>query len=69
VGVDPRIATVEKWEAASLQDPLFVLDVPWLKTNHTLQQVVERIFTNRGAAAAAPASAADIARIIFNQAR
>jgi len=69
VGVDPRIATVEKWEEASLHDPLFVLDVPWLKTNHTLQQLVERIFTNRGAAAAAPATAADIARIIFNQAR
>ena len=34
--VDPRIASVEKWEQASKQDPLFVLEVPWLKTGLTL---------------------------------
>ena len=27
---DPRIATVERWEAETKKDPNFVLDVPWL---------------------------------------
>jgi len=67
-GVDPRINTVEAWEAASAQDPLFVLDVPWLSTGRSLAQVVERVFKNMGARRTNFTTAAAIARVIFNQA-
>src|SRR5207248_1533186 len=46
--VDERIGTIDRWEAATRVDPLFILDVPFLKTGYTLEQVVERIFGNLG---------------------
>jgi len=64
--VDPRVATVAKWEAATEKDSLFVLDVPWLTTGMSLGQVVERIFRNAGARGHSVASSRDIARIVFN---
>ncbi len=67
--VDPRLQTVEAWQEASARDPLFVLDVPWLKTGHTLRQVTERIFTNLQAGQGRVQSAAGLARLIFNHAR
>jgi hypothetical protein len=66
VGVDPRIATVEKWQDASAKDPLFVLDVPWLKTDLSVQQLGDRIFKNRNAPPLSVATAADVARVVFN---
>lgn len=66
VGVDPRITTVEKWQEASAKDPLFVLDVPWLRTGMNVQQVVDRIFKNRSAVMPPMATAADVARVVFN---
>ena len=65
-GVDPRISTIENWEKATAKDPLFVLDVPWLSTGLTLEQVIERIFNNLGARRPKISSAADIRRILFN---
>ncbi len=64
--VDKRLATVEKWQEASAKDPLFVLEVPWLKTGLTVQDVAERIFTNHKANTMAAASSGDVARLIFN---
>lgn len=66
-GIDPRLATVEKWHAASEKDPLFVLEVPWLKTKHTVRQLAERIFKHHHATRAIIASSSDIARVIFNR--
>jgi hypothetical protein len=63
---DRRIRTVEAWEAATAQDPLFVLEVPWLKTNHTLQQVAGRIFKIQQCHAPPIRTASALARIIFN---
>jgi hypothetical protein len=65
-GVDPRISTIENWEKATAKDPLFVLDVPWLSTGLTLEQVIERIFKNSDARRPGISSAADIRRILFN---
>jgi len=65
--VDDRISTIEKWEAASKADPLFVLDVPWLKTGLTISRVVERIFKNLNATRPKIKTAGDLARIIHNQ--
>jgi hypothetical protein len=67
--IDPRLATVEAWQEASAQDPLFVLEVPWLKTGLSLRQVTERIFSNVQADKNRIQSAAGLARIIFNQAQ
>jgi hypothetical protein len=64
--VDPRIHTVEAWEAASAKNPLFVLEVPWLSTKHTVRQVAERIFKQQNVRAKAPRTAAALARIVFN---
>ena len=66
--VDPRLQTVEAWQEASAKDPLFVLDVPWLKTGLSLWQVAERIFSNLKAANNRVKSASGLARIIFNHA-
>jgi hypothetical protein len=67
--VDQRISTIEAWEAASAADRLFVFDVPWLPTNHTVRQVVDRIFVNQRAGSGTPRLAASLARIVFNHAQ
>jgi hypothetical protein len=63
--VDKRLATVEKWQEASKENPLFVLDVPWLKTGKSVKQVAERMFKNSGAKDAAE-DINSLARVIFN---
>jgi hypothetical protein len=64
--LDPRIHTVEAWEAASARNSLFVLDVPWLPTHHSVRQAAERIFRQQHARARLPRSAAALARLVFN---
>ncbi len=64
--IDPRIASVEKWEEATKEDPLFVLDIPWLPTNRTLREIVQRVSDARSRGAAPFSSADDIARVMFN---
>ena len=66
--VDPRVACVEAWQEASLQDRFFPLSVPWLKTGHSLRQVIDRIFKNLRAAEPTVRTAADLARMVFNHA-
>jgi hypothetical protein len=65
--VDDRVSTVEKWEAASKQSPLFALEVPWLPTGFTVAGVSERIFKRVHAGRPGFQTAADVARIVFNQ--
>jgi len=65
-GVDPRIASVEDWEKASAEDPLFALDVPWLPTGHTLGSAIERI--RKLGARPEVKGARDLARLIANTA-
>lgn len=64
--IDKRISTVENWEEASAKDPLFVLDVPWIKTNHSVKDVAERMFTRLGVPEQTVKSSQDLARIIIN---
>jgi hypothetical protein len=64
--VDPRISTVEAWEAASAENQTFVLEVPWLPTRHTVRQVAERIFQQQHARTKAARTASALARIVFN---
>ncbi len=62
---DPRIATVEDWEKATEQDPLFVLDVPWLKTGLNVRQMMDRIIQYHRAGRV-PASSASLAKIVYS---
>jgi hypothetical protein len=64
-GIDPRIASVESWEEATQADPLFALEVPWLRTGKTLRQVADRIAEAKGRVKAI-STADDIARLIVN---
>ncbi len=65
--VDPRVSTAEKWQEATAQDPLFVLEVPWLKTGLSLTQTVDAIFKQSGAPRPNHNSAAALARVVLNQ--
>jgi hypothetical protein len=64
--IDPRIASVEAWERATAEDPLFVLEVPWIPTGHSLAQVTERIGEGHGRSAPRVTCAEDVARLILN---
>jgi hypothetical protein len=64
--IDERISTIEMWEEATKNDPLFVLNVPWLNTNRTVEQIAERIFQHHNARYQKAASTSDFARIVFN---
>ena len=65
-GVDPRIATVEEWEAATREDSLFVLDVPWLPTGKSLGEIARRVGSRQNGRRATYASAGDLARVLFH---
>ena len=67
--IDPRIASVEAWESASAEDPLFALEVPWLSTGRTLRQVVERAARAGGGRRSLASTARDVARLVLNGAR
>lgn len=66
-GVDPRVRTIEAWQEATTQDPLFPLEVPWLKTRLSLGQVLDRILTNLGVLGRATSlNSTGLARLVFN---
>ena len=68
-GIDPRIASVEAWEKATAENPLFVLEVPWLSTGKSLREVTQRIVEAGRSARSLPATASDLARVIHNKKR
>ena len=67
-GIDPRLASIEAWEQATLRDPLFALEVPWLPTGHSLRRVIERVAPQEGERRASVATTADLVRLIFHRA-
>ena len=64
--IDKRIATVDKWQENTKKDPLFVLDVPWIKSGYSVRRFAERIFQQQSVGAGGVKSAADLGRIIIN---
>jgi hypothetical protein len=44
--LDPRVATVEAWERATRENPLFVLDVPWKSSGTTVTAELERMLAS-----------------------
>jgi len=65
-GDDPRIASVRDWERATAEDPLFVLEVPWLRTGLSLGKVADRIARAQGRAGPRITCADDVARLVVN---
>ena len=65
--VDPRISTVEAWETTTQENPLFVLEVPWLPVGMSVGEVADRITHNARAPGNRVSSAADVARHMFNR--
>jgi hypothetical protein len=65
-GCDPRVATIDRWQEETVRDPLFVLEVPWLKTGLNLGQVVDRLLHNHQCAQPTIADSGDLSRIVFN---
>lgn len=63
----PQINTVERWEDETKKNPLFVLDVNWLPTDHSVATLADRMFSQYGAPAVPVTTADDLARIIINQ--
>lgn len=42
--LDVRISSVAEWEKASQQDPRFMLQIPWLKSGHTVRSALKLSF-------------------------
>jgi hypothetical protein len=68
-GVDPRIATVERWQEESEKNAFFALDVPWIQVGMSVAQAAERIASNLKASDNRVATASDIARLVTNRRR
>ena len=45
--LDPRIGSVDAWEAATAADPLFVLKLPWTPVGCVLGEVIDRLIALR----------------------
>jgi hypothetical protein len=65
-GCDPRVAVIDRWQEETARDPLFVLEVPWLKTGFNVRQVVDRLLHNHHCTPAAISHSGDLSRIVFN---
>lgn len=65
-GADARIKDVDKWQKESKKNPLFVLDLDWKETSHTMGQLVERTFKLLGAANGHTLDQAYLERVVFN---
>lgn len=63
--LDPRIASLEAWEAASKADPLFPLRIPWEPAGCTLRQVMDRLIDVRHADVKPLQSASDLADLMY----
>jgi hypothetical protein len=63
-GRDPRIATLDAWEAATRTDPLFPLGVPWEPVGLTLGQALDH-WRRHGDQGRRIETAADLADVMY----
>lgn len=61
---DPRIASVEAWEQATKEDPLFPLQIDWEEAGLSLRKAVEHLLDWRGYARPVE-EASDLADLIY----
>jgi hypothetical protein len=62
---DPRLASLEAWETASREDPLFVLEVDWEPANRDLPGLWTECLMLHGETADPIASASELADILY----
>lgn len=62
----PQIDTIEKWEKATADNPMFALEMPWIKTNRSVDAIAQRIFKRCGVGQASVKTSNDLARIMAN---
>ena len=65
--IDPRVASPEAWEQATLRDPTFILDVPFLRSGYTAGEVTQRIFREFNIRRPPPCTSRDLARLVFSR--
>lgn len=63
--LDDRISTIEKWDAATRADAMFVLDVPFEPSGLTARQMLKRLLHPKDSPAAEPTTH-DLARLMVN---
>lgn len=68
-GVDARIGSIDRWEAASAEDPAFVLDVPWIPSGYSLGDVLDRLFEQHGDRRRSVGTTEALARLVERAAR
>lgn len=59
---DPRVQTIDAWEAVTRSDPHFALTVPWLSSGLTTQRVFEQLTRNNPTWF--PRSTKDVANVV-----
>lgn len=67
--VSSDIADIDKWQEATKIDPLFVLDLNWLPTNHSVEEVIQRIFKQQSSKTPKYNNAKAIERLVFTHKR
>jgi len=40
--IDPRVTDVDRWEQESIEDPRFVLSIPWKPVGVTVRQLIQK---------------------------
>ncbi|MCI0372370.1 MAG: hypothetical protein L0214_13600, partial [candidate division NC10 bacterium] len=65
LSLDPRIGSVEAWEAATAADPLFVLEVPWTPAGCALGEAIDRLIALRPHQAVRLGDAAALGNILY----
>jgi hypothetical protein len=63
--VDERVESVEAWVAATEEDPLFALEVPWIPTGLSVAEIADRMGELQKGPRRSFSTAGDLARILF----
>lgn len=63
-GRDPRLASPAAWEAATRENPLFPIDVPWTLAHPHLAAAVDGLLALRGREARSPENVSDLADLL-----
>lgn len=63
--LDPRIATLEAWEAASAADALFPLDLAWEKLDLAVGEIMDRLVEAGPQPRQAIADSSDLANLMY----
>jgi hypothetical protein len=64
--VDPRVASVERWAAATARDPFFALGVPWVDAGRSVGNVMAEAM-RAASPRPAPRSAMELAALLMAQ--